>query len=388
MKNLIKGFLVIGFLAILSGCSYKIVKNNENIDSNSVDLEKTAANSELVATSPETTSKEVYFGSLSNDKYSFLNIRNGETKNVIPDGYQIVSQYNYDTFSEYFIIQKDNDLFSLKLEGQNIEGISDKFTDLKLRKNEEAYVEPSITEKDKFHIVINEYDPEKMTAMGINMPINTRSYFFDASLGKINQAKNVKLENCYKYDSKNERFFTWFCGEGYGYAIPLFVKDLDGNDLQEAISLADYGLVEGEKGLVFVKYNNGMFVALEKNTPSRLTVVNPSTKELTKEVYTINDEVKLQLKDYHLDGATIDKDNKTIILEKGNDLLLLKYSSDNTVIESKNFSDTISRTNSTILYNGKIFYQSQDALNIIDASSWQKEKTIPLEEGWAITLIN
>ena len=56
--------------------------------------------------------------------------------------------------------------------------------------------------------VLNEYNPNEEQGMGLPTPINTRSYFFDASVNKLESTKNITFGSCYKYDSKNQRFFT------------------------------------------------------------------------------------------------------------------------------------------------------------------------------------
>ncbi len=393
MKNLIRFFSIIGFTVLLAGCSYKAVKQDSVIDTNIdnsnnivMNIDGDAASSSDITASSELVDKEIYFGTRLNGEYSFLNIKNEEVEVIIPSGYKIVSQHNYDVFPDYFILQRDGDLFSFKLEGRVINSIPN----LKLGQDERASIEPSITEKDKFHILINEYDPNEESDFGFYSPVSTRSYFFDASLNNLDQAKTIDLYDCYKYDSKNKRIFTWYCGEGAGYTIPLFVSDLDGSNLREIVSTEDYGLQKDDLGPVYANYNNGAFMVLEKAKPTKITVVNPIGKELVKEVYSIDDNVRYQLKDSLPYSVAIDRDNRTIVIGGGNFILLLKYNDNNKIIESKYFEDSEIYANFIFPYNGKIIYQSKDVLKVINTSSWQIEKTMPIQiqRREEITLIN
>lgn len=393
MKNLIRFFSIIGFTVLLAGCSYKAVKQDSVIDTNIdnsnnivMNIDGDAASSSDITASSELVDKEIYFGTRLNGEYSFLNIKNEEVEVIIPSGYKIVSQHNYDVFPDYFILQRDGDLFSFKLEGRVINSIPN----LKLGQDERASIEPSITEKDKFHILINEYDPNEESDFGFYSPVSTRSYFFDASLNNLDQAKTIDLYDCYKYDSKNKRIFTWYCGEGVGDTIPLFVSDLDGSNLREIVSTEDYGLQKDDLGPVYANYNNGAFIVLEKAKPTKITVVDPTGKELVKEVYSIDDDVRSQLKDSLPYSVAIDRDNRTIVIGGGNFILLLKYNDNNKIIESKYFEDSGIYANFIFPYNGKIIYQSKDVLKVINTSSWQIEKTIStqIQRREEITLIN
>lgn len=393
MKTLIRVFLVVGFLVVLSGCSSKTTRQNEVVSPGDGNLDNVVVNkgemgtpSSTLPENVESIDKKVYFGGGIDGEYSFLNIENEEVKAIIPSGYKIVSQHNYDVFPDYFILQRDGDLFSFKLEGRVINSIPN----LKLGQDERASIEPSITEKDKFHILINEYDPNEESDFGFYSPVSTRSYFFDASLNNLDQAKTIDLYDCYKYDSKNKRIFTWYCGEGAGYTIPLFVSDLDGGNLREIVSTEDYGLQKDDLGPVYANYNNGAFIVLEKAKPTKITVVNPTGKELVKEVYSIDDDVRSQLKDSLPYSVAIDRDNRTIVIGGGNFILLLKYNDNNKIIESKYFEDSEIYANFIFPYNGKIIYQSKNVLKVINTSSWQIEKTMPIQiqRREEITLIN
>lgn len=389
MKNLIKVSFVIVFLVILSGCSYRATRQGDSIINDSaktiIDDDEAEKSSLDERSEEELANEKVYFGAGSNGEYFFSDIENGEVKAIIPTGYEIISQHSYDIFPDYFILQKDNNLFSFKVEERAINIINN----LELGENEKAYTEPSITEKDKFYIVIEEYDPNEELDFGGPSPINTRTYFFDASMGKLTPAGDMDLYSCYKYDSKNERMFTWYCGEGYGYTIPLFISSLDGGGLQEVISTEDYGLQKDDWGSVYVNYNNGAFMALEKNKPTKITVVNPSPKEVIKEVYSISDKVKSQLDDVSTYSVAIDRENNTIVIGQGYAILLLKYNSDKEIVESKYIKEPEVYANFTFPYSGKIIYQSGSNLKIVNTDNWQIEKTIPIqaERREEITLI-
>lgn len=386
--KIIIGVLIVLLVGALGVAGYFVFKN-KTISPNE---QPTTNNDQNTSTNTPTSTqpvenKKVYFGKGFEGKYSLVDIDSGATKDFIPAGYTIVDQHNYDIFPNYLILQKDNDLFSFNLENQLLNSLFGQFSDLKLKTNEQARVEPSITEKNKFYVVINEYNPNEEQGMGLPIPINTRSYFFDASVNKLESTKNITFGSCYKYDSKNQRFFTWPCGEGIGSSIPLSVKDLNGNNSRDIVSMQDYDLKKDDFGPVSAEYNNGVFMISEKSSLSKITVVNPVPAEPTKDVYVVNSSVKFQLNETYPYSEAIDKSNNTIVIGGNNFILLLKYDGNKQIVESKYIADKEIYANFIFPYNGKIFYQSKDALRIINLASWQLEKSIPSQRNEEITLM-
>ncbi|NQV00074.1 MAG: hypothetical protein HQ538_04995, partial [Parcubacteria group bacterium] len=169
-------------------------------------------------------SEELYFAKGHSGDYSLVNIESEETQEFIPEGYKIIEQYAYQPFTNYLILRKDNNFFLYNIANENIESLSEKYDYFKLAEDEDMRLKPSITEKDKFYIVIYKYDMNDGMGMGLIDMISTRSYFLDAQTQEIEEADEIDFGGCYQYDSKNERFFNWKCDEGIGVSIPLIVK--------------------------------------------------------------------------------------------------------------------------------------------------------------------
>lgn len=89
-------------------------------------------------------------------KYTSLAIDTGVVESFIPGDYEILSQHEYDTLPRFLILQKDNQLYTYDIQTRTTQEI---FTEkLSLIPNERVRVVPSISEKDKFFITINEVD--------------------------------------------------------------------------------------------------------------------------------------------------------------------------------------------------------------------------------------
>lgn len=387
--KIIIGVLIALLVGALGVAGYFVFKN-KTISPNE---QPTANNNQNTSTNTPTPTqpvenKKVYFGKGFEGKYSLVDIDSGATKDFIPAGYTIIDQHDYDIFPDYLILQKGNDLFSFNLENQLLNSLFSQFPNLKLKTNEQVNVEPSITEKNKFYVVINEYNPNEEQGMGLPTPINTRSYFFDASVNKLESTKNITFDSCYKYDSKNQRFFTWPCEEGIGSSIPLSVKDLNDNNSRDIVSMQDYGLKEDDFGPVSVKYNNGMFMISEKSNLSKITVVNPVPVEPTKDVYVVNSSVKSQLNETYPYSETIDKSNNTIVIGGDDFILLLRFDSNKQITQSTYLPDKEIYAGFIFAYNGKLYYQAKDNIRVVNLDTWQVEKSIPSTQSEEITLIS
>ena len=359
------------------------------------------------------TNKEVYIASSNGlDEYWFTNTDSGKGQEFIPAGYKLIGEHNYDIFPDYFILQKDDDLFAFNVKDRSLNSVFGKSPALKLKKNELVDVNPSITEKNNFYIVINEYDPNEEPSMDWPTTISTRSYVFDAVTNSLDSTKNIDFESCYEYDSKISRFFTWPCGfylDDSFTSLPLSTKDLFGNNVGDVVSGQDYGIqdyqdyrTEGSDfDTTFLSYNNGLFIISENVNLSKITVIDPTLVEPTKDVYTVDDgvvssAVKSELSDEgHLSSIAIDKANHTIVMGGHGFVLLLRFNDNKHIIESKVIPDDGAVGDYYIFfYNGKIFYQihngGHDTLRIINLISWQVEKSLPLQESMTgeITLVS
>ncbi len=331
---------------------------------------------------------KIYFGKGWEGKYSLVDVQSGETKSFIPAGYTIVDQHEYEPFSTYLILQKDNDLVAYNLENNLLNSVFGSFNDLRLKKNEQVRIYPSITEKDKFFLVINEYNPNEEPGRGGQTPLNTRSYTFDTSTNKLVSASNLSSDGCEEYDSKNQRFFTWPCGEGIGYSTPLSISDITGKKQREVITQEEFGLTKDNIGPVAVKYQNGFFLAQSKGAITKIVVVDPQLANPTKETYLVSNSVKSQIKEAYPYSTTIAKDNNTIIVGGDSYILLLRFDTNKQITQSTYIPDEEIYANFIFSNGGKLYYQAGDNIRVVNLDTWQVEKSIPSKRSEEITLFS
>jgi hypothetical protein len=388
--------LLVGFLAVFAYFRY------QNNLSSKTNLTASSPSPLLISpspsASPETSqpsveaNKKTYLGLSFGKKYFLIDLETGGKKEFLPAGYTLVNQHNYYPFPEYLFLQKEKQLFLFSLKNQKLSSLSELFPELNLKQGEEFRIFPSISEKDKFYISIEKYEPLPAESIGISKPVGVRAYFFDASLNKVENSKAGNFEGCYLYDSKNRRFFTWECGEGVGTSAPLFKRSLEGSKLAELVSLKDYGHSEEDLGVVDVQYNNGDFIVSDKTNFSKITVINALTEETKKEIY--QPSASLQIEKVFPYSAAIDRKTKVIVIGSDNQILLLRYNNKNEIIESKSLSEKEVYAGFIFLHQGKLIYKSKDGsqkvIRIVNLSNFQKEKTIPLDASAEeeITLIS
>lgn len=340
-------------------------------------LKKPTLPNQTVSQKQETpvVNKTIYFGEGSQGKYSLVNVQTGETKEFVLPGYTIVDQHNYNNFPDFLILQKENDLYSYSVKNKISNSIFGSSNDLKLKKNEEARIDPSITENNKFFIVINEYDPNEEPGMGGPTPISTRSYFFDASINKLKRTENVDFEGCRKYDSKNQRFFTWPCGEGIGSVTPLSFSDLNTGLQREVATSGELGLSRGVRPLV--EYQGGLFFVLNNSKDLKIIIIDPQLANPMKEVYVANDQVKSQISDISAYSVSIDGSTSTLIIGGDSYILLLRYDANKKITQSEYIPDKDIYANFMFVNEGKLYYQAKDTIRVISLGTWQIEKSIP-----------
>lgn len=372
--------LVVGFgvyfLSKNNSSQNQVVDNNISTPTSPTNTPATSANN------------KTYFGKGWEGKYSLINIESGETKSFIPAGYTIVDQHEYEQFPPYLILQKDNDLYSYSLENKITNSIFGTFNDLKLKKNEQARIYPSITEKDKFLLVINEYNPNEEPGMGLPTPLNTRSYSLDASTNKLISIASVKFGGCAEYDSKNQRFFTWPCGEGIGNSTPLSISNLNGKEQREVITQEEFGLSKENIGPVAVQYENGLFFALSKGNVSKVVVLNPQSVNPTKETYTVNEQIKPQITESYPYSVSMDMGRSTIIIGGNNFILLLRFDANKLITQSTYIPDKEIYANFIFVNDGKLYYQAKDNIRVVNLDTWKIEKSIPSPRNEEITLLS
>jgi len=372
--------LVVGFGV------YFLTKDNSS--QNQVTDNNIPTSTSPTITSTSNANNKTYFGKGFEGKYSLINIESGETNPFIPDGYTIVGQHEYEPFPPYLILQKDNDIYSYSVENKIANSIFGTFNDLKLKKNEQARIYPSITENDKFILVINEYNPNEEPGMGLPTPLNTRSYSFNASTNKLVSVASVKFGGCAEYDSKNQRFFTWPCGEGIGNSTPLSIRGLNGKEQREVITQEEFGLSKDNIGPVAVQYENGLFFALSKDNVSKVVVVNPQSVNPTKETYIVSEQVKPQITESYPYSVSIERSRSTIIIGGDNFILLLRFDANKMITQSTYIPDKEIYANFIFVSDGKLYYQAKDNIRVVNLDTWQIEKSIPSPRNEEITLFS
>ncbi len=372
-KSKINPALVFGVVAVVLivgvGAYFFVNKSANNISP-----------SQMVSQTPETpaTTETVYFGKGSQGKYSLVNVQTGETQEFIPTGYTIINQTEYQNFPTFLIIQKDNDLFSYSVINKITNSIFGSFNDLKLKQDEQVRVYPSITEKDKSIIRIDKLDLSQVSEFDGSSPIiSTRTYSFDASTNKLVSIANVKISGCTEYDSKNQRFFTWPCGEGIGTSLPLSITDLNGKEQSQVITLEEFGRSKDDIGSIAVEYRNGLFFALSKGNVSKIVALDPQSINPTKETYTVSEQVKSQITESYPYSASIDRSRNTIIIGGNNFILLLRFDANKQITQSTYIPDKEIYANFIYVNDGKLYYQAKDNIRVVNLDSWQIEKSIP-----------
>ena len=333
-----------------------------------------------------TASKKIYFGKGSQGKYSLINVQTGEAQDFIPFGYTLLDQFDYQMFPTFLILQKDNDLYSYNVENKIANSIFGSFNDLKLKKNEQARIYPSMTEKDKFIIRIDTLDLSQVSEFDGSSPtLSTRTYSFDASTNKLVAMSSVKFDGCAKYDSKNQRFFTWPCGEGIGSASPLSISDLNGNLKSQVITAKDFGVPNDD--LVHIEFNNGIFFALGKGKDIKILVVNPALENPSKELYVATVQVNSQISEPYAYSMGIDRNTKTLIIGGNNYILLFRFDTNKQITQSTYIPDKELYANFIFPNEGKLYYQAKDGIRMVNLNSWQIEKIIPSSSNFSeITL--
>lgn len=322
------------------------------------------------------TDPTVYFGKGSQDNYSLVNVQTGEIKNFIPKDYVLLSQFGYQMFPTFLILQKDDGLYSYSVENNIVNSVFGSFDDLKLKDNEEAIVYPSITEKNKFIIEINTLDLSQVSDFtGLSPILSTRSYSFDALTNKLAATVNGIFYNCAEYDSKNQRFFTWSCGEGVGSALPLLISDLEGNTKSQIITEKDFGLTDDD--LIHVYFSNGLFLAIDNSNGIKVIVLDPALADPSKEIYTATTQANSQISDLYAYSMGIDKTTNTLIVGGNDYILLLRFDENKKITQSTYIPDKEIYTNFLFLNEGKLYYQAYGNIRVVDLNSWKIDKSIP-----------
>lgn len=349
----------------------------------------------LAASSTTSATENISWASGIDGKYFLTNLSTGASEKFLPEGYEIISQHEYENLPEFLILKKGSQLFSYGVMDKKIKAIFN--ASGMLRKNELARVHPSITEKNKFFIVITAHNLSVVNEMDGSSPIvGTRSYFYDASSGALTAAGEVNPDSrqtCFQYDSKNQRFFGWPCGEGIGSALPLSILDLKGLKQSDIMSAKDFGLPEDSLGLADLHYYDGKFIASDNgNAIGKLITLDTAAAKPQQNTYVLSEAIKDQLRsenNYSAYSIALDKTSKTLIIGTGYSMDLFSFDDKGNINKRKSFPEKELYANFVFINGGKLYYMTRaaKAIRVINLSTWQIEKTLPAPADEEVTII-
>lgn len=323
--------------------------------------------------------RDLYLGKIWENRYFLVNLKTGETKDFIPDDYTLLAQHNYLHLPTFLILQKDGELFFYDVLNKIPKKIFISKENLRIKQDESVTIYPSITEKDKFIINIDKLNLSQQKSENASFEpriMSSQTYLFDASKNYLVGMKNFKSNGCVLYDSKNQRFFTWLCGEGVGSSLPLYVSDMEGRIHNQAVSLDDFGFKQDDIAKVAVYYSNGLFFVFDTYKFSKIIILDPQSASLVKETYTFGDPIKLQIGQLYPYSISIDKGRNTIIIGGDNFILLLRFDNNKNIVQSKYILEKEVYANFIFVNEGKLYYQSQGDIRVVDLDTWQAERTI------------
>lgn len=186
----------------------------------------------------------------------------------IPEGYKTKSQ-RHNLFSQYLILEKDNQLFSYETETKKINKI-----DID-EPNSEYEIFPSISEPNQFYIIkiIN----LKNTDMLEYTFDEKREYFYDAATNTLKVANEIKYMDDYVkmwtsvYDSKYSRFFHWIMG-GPVSMLPLMTYNTLSKEEEIILNYNDLQLTETPP--IQIEYIDGEFRIMHQE--KTIAIIKPT----------------------------------------------------------------------------------------------------------------
>jgi hypothetical protein len=340
----------------------------------------------------------IYFAKAKVGQTSFIDLRTGEVReDVIPAGYTIESQHSYGTNPPYLILSQDRRVFVFNVVNETIEPILDGAEALRLLENEKIMVVPSITDPERFFFDIGKYDPNAVWEMMPPQPLSARSFLYDAAENRLtftsSQYPRERQDRCAVYDSKNERFFLWLCGEGIGSSIPLSMRNLDGSGETEVVSLEDFGLVyPRDVGSIAVYGNKSRFILIVKGGLVQLITVDPLPATPTTETYVVSETDMIEYEGSLTNIAypysvTIDEESKTIVVGMSDEIRLFRFDDERLIVAATTFPESERfYPNFTFLFRGILYYQTNDAIRGVDLNTWETVVSVPSVRGEEISV--
>lgn len=320
--------------------------------------------------------------------YWLVNIDSGTKTNFLPGGYTVLSPESYQPFPTYLILQKSNELYSYQVSTKE----NRKINGLRLASNQTAYVEPSISEKGQFLILISSADPNHEPGMGEMPPLDRTAYRYYAESNSLsNQIIPVEKiqSSCRVYDSVKNQLYTWICQEGIGSTTPLATVNIASGTEQTVIARSDPEAPEYNQ----VRYNNHQFFISDVSTvnESKLKVVTTNFSQPTIETYTtlksvpgLEQKVTDTINNPY--GIAQDSSTTTFVVGKSQTIVLLRYNAQKEIIDYKEIDEPEIYPNYLFTYEGKLYYQGKDGTRVVNLRTWAIEKTIPGVMHGEITL--
>lgn len=320
---------------------------------------------------------------------TFINLRNEERQNFIPEGYELVSYQHGTDFPEYLILQKDRKLYRYTATTHEL----DEMNVRALAQDERANINPSVSDKKEFLITINKGRPvEGMIDFEID---STERFYYHAADNTSEEASNTSkiVENytgCHEYDSKLQRIFTWICGEGLGSVGPIMALDLKTQQESPFITNRDLGLKEDDMFRVW--FDHGMFsletgVWGDATRPTSfafadITGIKPQIATFAfSEAFQqkINELGKINLSSPY--SVFWIKDRNILAIGFGHGIYLATIGSQGDLEDVVKLNDDQSYVNYMYLLENKLYYRTQEGIRVIDLDEKKLKKTIELQRG-------
>ncbi len=356
---------------------------------------------DIMPIKPHTVTETSYLGLIKygdetgNDTTNKLNLLTGEISELFPSDYHLISWSYYNNFPTYEIIQKDNDIYLFNVLTKTINPILYAGRPIHLAKDQELYVQASITEQNQFIFVIFKVDLTQISEFdGSHPALSKQTYSFDALTNTVTPIPDTKFVStgCSEYDSLNKRFFTWPCGEGVGTALPLKIADMAGNVVQVAVQASDLGLetVQNQETDIRggVRYYDRLFYVYDQAI-NKVIVLDPSVATPTKKILTIPDTLEPRRSSNQYEySLQLDKDTNTLVIG-GNDFIqLMKFDGQNQAIKSRFITEANPfYANFVFLDQGKAYYSIGKIVRMIDLPTMTLEKSFPLLRNYEVITI-
>lgn len=401
MSKKIIGFLVV-FVLILGSITFYFWNENKILKEDVADLKKEDGsvsevernNDEIKAgfkkikeESLEETIDNVYFGVGDFENgYYLVNTRTGEKENFVPEGYEIISQHAYNSFSDKLILKQDNKLYSFDIKNDSIKeivGIS-----VFPRNNDEdgvsVILRQSTTDKNDFIIEIYSYND---TDFGIPEVKRKETYLYNSLNNKVTKSFfGFDVFKDFVYDSKNEKFFSWYSGEGAGSVAPIKVSNLSGSVINEIFKSKN----ENSDNLVRVRQNEEIFILVpfKKNNINNYDLKYFNINDFNK-IKEIKTGGKVDFVSAY--SLVVDEKTKTLVAGYNGKVTLYRFNDQNFIQESKIITEDTFYPNFIFVENGKLYYlnsgnnnikiENSSVIKVVDLNTWEIDNVIEISDA-------